>query len=94
MKLTKYVVRKEVYMKLNDLLDDDLLDDDLELSSAEKGVVVMLLFMLLCFYLIVFGLVFWGIGNLIFLVFGINATWHFWQGLIVGVIVAFIKMVV
>lgn len=89
MKLTKYVVRKEVYMKLNDLLDDDL-----ELSSAEKGVVVMFLFMLLCFYLIVFGLVFWGIGNLIILVFGINATWHFWQGLIVGVIVALIKMVV
>ncbi len=76
-------------MKLNDLLDDDL-----ELSSAEKGVVVMFLFMLLCFYLVVFGLVFWGIGNLIILVFGINAAWHFWQGFIIGVILTLIKMII
>lgn len=77
-------------MKLNDLLDDD----DLELSSAEKGVVVMFLLMLLCFYLVIFGLVFWGIGNLIILVFGINATWHFWQGFIIGVILTLIKMII
>lgn len=77
-------------MKLNDLLDDD----DLELSSAEKGVVVMFLLMLLCFCLAISGLIFWGIGNLIILAFGINATWHFWQGLIVGVIVALIKLII
>ena len=89
MKLTKYVVRKEICMKLKDLFDDEL-----ELSPEEKSIVAMYLLMLLCFCLAIFGLVFWGIGNLIILVFGINATWHFWQGLIVGVIVALIKMIV
>lgn len=72
----------------------DLFDDELELSPEEKSIVAMYLLMLLCFCLAILGLVFWGIGNLIILVFGINATWHFWQGLIVGVIVALIKMVV
>ncbi len=72
----------------------DLFDDELELSSEEKSIVVMYLLMLLCFCLAICGLVFWGIGNLIILVFGINATWHFWQGLIVGVIVALIKMII
>lgn len=72
----------------------DLFDDELKLSPEEKSIVVMYLLMLLCFCLAILGLVFWGIGNLIILVFGINATWHFWQGLIVGVIVALIKMVV
>lgn len=72
----------------------DLFDDELELSPEEKSIVVMYLLMLLCFCLAILGLVFWGIGNLIILVFGINATWHFWQGLIVGVIVALIKMIV
>lgn len=72
----------------------DLFDDELELSPEETSIVVMYLLMLLCFCLAILGLVFWGTGNLIILVFGINATWHFWQGLIVGVIVALIKMVV
>ncbi len=72
----------------------DLFDDELELSSEEKSIVVMYLLMLLCFCFAICGLVFWGIGNLIILVFGINATWHFWQGLIVGVIIALIKMIV
>lgn len=72
----------------------DLFDDELELSSEEKSIVVMYLLMLLCFCFAICGLVFWGIGNLIILVFGINATWHFWQGLIVGVIVALIKMII
>ena len=72
----------------------DLFDDELELSPEEKSIVAMYLLMLLCFCLAILGLVFWGIGNLIILVFGINATWHFWQGLIIGVIVALIKMIV
>lgn len=72
----------------------DLFGDELELSSEEKSIVVMYLLMLLCFCFAICGLVFWGIGNLIILVFGINATWHFWQGLIVGVIIALIKMIV
>ena len=72
----------------------DLFDDELELSPEEKSIVAMYLLMLLCFCLAILGLVFWGIGNLIILVFGINATWHFCQGLIIGVIVALIKMIV
>ena len=72
----------------------DLFNDELELSQEEKSIVVMYLLMLLCFCFAICGLVFWGIGNLIILVFGINATWHFWQGLIVGVIVALIKLII
>lgn len=72
----------------------DLFNDELELSQEEKSIVVMYLLMLLCFCFAICGLVFWGIGNLIILVFGINTTWHFWQGLIVGVIVALIKLII
>ena len=39
------------------------------------------------------GIIVWGIGNIIILVFGINATWKFWQGLLIGIVLCLIKMI-
>lgn len=71
----------------------ELFDEDLDLSSEEKAVVLMFLIMLLCFIFMIVGIIVWGIGNIIILVFGINATWKFWQGLLIGIVLCLIKMI-
>lgn len=72
----------------------DLLDEDLELTTEEKSVIVMFLFMVVVFSVMITGLVVWGIGNLIILAFGINAFWHYWQSVVVAIVLFLIKLII